>query len=306
MDWMMILVGASLCLAGFMAWKMFRIKREAEGLADWVEQSLDDMIMGKKIRESGTEEDTLPGKICEKMKRTEKVWTEKEKEESRKKMQLKELISDISHQTRTPITNQKLYLEILRGKTDRKDLLEIADRLERQTDKLDFLFQSMVKISRLENGMIQIEQKTENLISTLERAVSAVVPQAAKKEIAISVKAPEMLRIPHDKKWTEEAIYNLLDNGVKYTDRGGCIRISVLQREVFTEIHVQDTGKGIPEEHQAQIFRRFYREPEVHDIEGIGIGLYLTRVITEMQNGYIEVRSKEGKGSDFIIYLPNQ
>ena len=75
--------------------------------------------------------------------------------------------------------------------------------------------------------------------------------------------------------------------------------------EIFTEIHVRDTGKGIAPERQAQIFTRFYREPEVHSQDGVGIGLYLTRKIAELQGGYVEVRSEEGKGSDFCIFLPN-
>lgn len=304
MGWMILTTIASIVLAGVMIWKTYRMRRDIDQFSAWIEKSLETMISGEEIEEMETVEDTLTGKVCEKLKRTEHIWRQNEQENIRQKIRLKELISDISHQTRTPIANQKLYLEIMRSKTDRKDLLEIADRLEHQTDKLDFLFQSMVKLSRLENGIIQIEQKRQNLFHTLERAVSAVAPQAAKKGIEISVDAPEILMIRHDSKWTEEAIYNLLDNGVKYTNKGGEIHIRVLTREIFTEIHVEDTGKGIAIERQAQIFRRFYREPEVHDMEGIGIGLYLARMIVEMQKGFIEVCSEEGKGSDFIIYLP--
>ena len=92
---------------------------------------------------------------------------------------------------------------------------------------------------------------------------------------------------------------------MKYTGPGGSIAIRVVRGEIFTEIHVSDSGKGIALERQAQIFTRFYREPEVHDQEGVGIGLYLTRKIAELQGGYVQVRSEPGKGSDFCIYLPN-
>lgn len=306
MDWMMVITVVSLGLTGIMVWKTYKMKRDTDAFADWVGQNLEAMMSGNEIREMETDQDTLAGKVSDRLKRTEYIWRQKEQESSRQKLRLKELISDISHQTRTPVANQKLYLEILRSKTDRKEILEIADKLERQTDKLDFLFQSLVKLSRLENGIIQIEKKEEDLIHTLERAVSSVVPKAAQKEISIQVEAPETLGISHDPRWTEEAVYNLLDNGVKYTGRGGRIKICVLQREIFTEIHVKDTGKGIPASRRGQIFQRFYREPEVHDIEGIGIGLYLTRMIIEMQKGYIEVRSEGDEGSDFIIYLPNE
>lgn len=110
----------------------------------------------------------------------------------------------------------------------------------------------------------------------------------------------------HDSKWTEEAIFNVLDNAVKYTAPKGCIHVKVIPQEIFTKISIQDNGKGILPERQAEIFTRFYREPEVHDIDGVGIGLYLSRRILELQNGYIEVRSEIGTGSEFCLYLPNE
>lgn len=109
----------------------------------------------------------------------------------------------------------------------------------------------------------------------------------------------------HDRKWTEEAIFNVLDNAVKYTDSKGRIEVQVILQEIFTKISIRDNGKGILPERQAEIFTRFYREPEVRDNHGVGIGLYLTRKILELQNGYIEVRSEAGKGSEFCLYLPN-
>ena len=97
---------------------------------------------------------------------------------------------------------------------------------------------------------------------------------------------------------------NLLDNAVKYTGENGRVEISIHVREIFAEICVSDNGKGIMQERQAQIFKRFYREPEVHAQEGIGVGLYLTRKIIEMQDGYIEVASRPGEGACFRIFLP--
>ena len=131
------------------------------------------------------------------------------------------------------------------------------------------------------------------------------MPSAAKKGIELSVDCDEDLMVRHDSKWTEEAVFNVLDNAVKYTESGGSIHVAVKCQEVFAKISVRDTGKGIAPERQAEIFTRFYREPEIHDESGIGIGLYLARKILELQNGYIEVRSQEGEGSEFNLYLPN-
>ena len=250
-------------------------------------------------------QDTLWSKTSEKLQRVNHIWNRKEEETLREKRMMKELISDISHQTRTPIANLKLYMEFLQEEELSEHGKEFLTKMERQTEKLDFLLQSMVKMSRLETGIIRIQSQGTDRRETLGQAVGAIVPKAEKKGIQLFAECEGEILISHDKKWTEEAIFNILDNGVKYTDEGGAIRIRVNVQEMFTKISIRDTGKGIAPERQAEIFARFYREPEVHDQEGIGIGLYLARKIIELQNGYIEVRSEAGQGADFQIYLPN-
>ena len=122
--------------------------------------------------------------------------------------------------------------------------------------------------------------------------------------LTLSVDCPEDLTVSHDSKWTSEALFNLLDNAVKYTPAGGKIAVSVVLWEMYVEIKVTDTGKGISESNQAAIFQRFYREEEVHEQQGVGIGLYLAREIVTRQGGYIKVVSEPGKGSEFSIMLP--
>ena len=200
----------------------------------------------------------------------------------------------------------KAYLSLLREETQPDRQEEFLNSLDKQADKLEFLLQSMVKMSRLETGLIQVQMKTSDLCTTIRKAIEEIVPAAAGKQIALYVECPDRLWLLHDSKWTEEAIFNVLDNAVKYTQRGGEIHISVTRQEIFTKISIQDNGKGIALERQAEIFKRFYREPEVHEEPGIGIGLYLTRKILELQNGYIEVRSGEGEGSVFCLYLPER
>ena len=215
-------------------------------------------------------------------------------------------MSDISHQTKTPIANIKLYLDIMEDETDFNNNKEYLKKMNSQVDKLVFLLQNIVKMSRLETGTIKIQKQNVPLADTLAKAISNVVIKADKKNIKIDVQYDEQLVLKHDKKWTAEAIFNILDNAVKYTEVGGNIHIVVCRQELFTKISIEDTGKGIALERQATIFTRFYREPEVHDKEGIGIGLYLARKIITQQNGYIEVQSQAGQGSKFMIYLPNR
>lgn len=286
--------------------RLQRLKKEVDRFTEQMAQWLDDVMMEKEIGRPAEDTDTLESKFHEKICQIQYVFRRKKEETIREKAVIKELISDISHQTKTPMTNMKLYLDMLKDEllSDKgKDFL--AD-LDAQTDKLDFLFQSMVKMSRMETGVIKIQRDCTSLLDTLGSAVAAIVPKAEGKQIQLFVQCEEDIMISHDKKWTEEAIFNILDNAVKYTETGGRIEINVSVLEIYTRISIRDSGKGIAPERQAEIFNRFYREPEVSDKEGIGIGLYLARKIIEMQNGYIEVRSQIGQGSDFQIYLMNQ
>ena len=275
--------------------RLGRKKKEIDQFSEKLEQALDALATGAEISVEEEMDDSLWGKISVRFKRLQEIWSEKEEESKKDKQQMKELISDISHQTKTPIANLKVYLELLQaGDLDEKETAEFLNRMEQQT-----------KMSRLETGIIEIRKKDVSVYDTLYRAVSAIVPRAGKKQMKIYVDCEEDLTVSHDSKWTEEAVFNLLENAVKYTDAGGKIWISAKKEEFFTRISVKDTGKGIAKERQAEIFQRFYREPEVHDEEGIGVGLYLAREIISMQEGYIEVVSEAGAGAEFRIFLPN-
>ena len=173
-----------------------------------------------------------------------------------------------------------------------------------QIEKLDFLMQAMIKTSRLETGIISLDRRIQPLYDTLAAALGGIVLNAERKNIHVSVACPKDIVLVHDRKWTGEALFNILDNAVKYTPADGDIQISVQGWEFYVKIDITDSGKGIAENRQGKIFRRFYREEEVHDIEGIGIGLYLAREIVAMQGGYIKVASAVGCGSTFSVFLP--
>ena len=133
--------------------------------------------------------------------------------------------------------------------------------------------------------------------------LGGILLNAEKKQIDVQVECPEHLDARHDRKWTSEALFNILDNAVKYTPAGGQIRVSVEGWEMYVKINIADTGIGISEQHQGTIFKRFYREDAVHDVDGIGIGLYLAREIVTLQGGYIRVASEVGQGSTFSVFL---
>ena len=305
MDWLMeiVVIGFIAAVAGLL-WKNYRTKKEAERFAEKVETALDAIVTGKEWDLEEELEDSLWGRTGTQLEKVEQVFRKKEEESVCEKERVKGLISDISHQIKTPVANIKLYMELLEGENVSQDVQEFLKKIKGQTEKIDFLMQSMVKMSRLETGILQIHKEEKDLYQTIGRAVSAVVAEAAAKEIGLYVDCEKPMQIWHDSKWTEEAIYNILDNAVKYTENGGKIQIHARRQELFLQLSISDTGKGIALERQAEIFTRFYREPEVHEKPGVGIGLYLARTIMELQKGYIEVKSEPGKGACFSLYFP--
>lgn len=221
---------------------------------------------------------------------------------NREKEKIKELIADISHQTKTPVANILLYSQLLSEKELPEDGRECTEQLKRQAEKLNFLIGSLVKISRLETGVLALCPVKNNVSHLIEEVIAQIAPGAKEKNIALHFK-PNDLYACFDRKWTAEAVYNIADNAVKYTPQGGNVAIDLLDTELFVRIAVQDTGIGIPEEETAKIFGRFYRSHTVSDQEGVGIGLFLAREIIAKEGGYIRVMSKTGKGSSFFVYL---
>ena len=219
------------------------------------------------------------------------------------KDKIKTLIADISHQTKTPIANILLYTQLLREQSLPEESQPCVDSLESQSRKLQSLIDALVKTSRLESGIISLRPSAGNLASVIQSAISQLAPQAEEKGISIVAESKDADAV-FDPKWTEEAIFNLLDNAVKYTPSDGEVRISVTSYELFSAVHISDTGPGIPEEEQPKVFQRFYRGMEHQNEEGVGIGLYLVRQIAEGQGGYVKVISEKGMGSTFSLYLP--
>lgn len=217
--------------------------------------------------------------------------------------QLAQTIGDISHQTRTPIANIKLYAELLQEQDLNGDARELAEQIGSQSAKLEFLIQALVKTSRLETGVVQPAPEYSMVAELLEVLESSYRSAAEEKGLSFSVSCPPEASARFDRKWTAEALGNFVDNAIKYTDKGN-ISISVQQYELFCRVDVSDTGIGIPEAEQAAIFQRFYRGEEVRQRDGVGIGLYLARQIISAQGGYVKVRSAPGQGAVFSIFLP--
>lgn len=219
---------------------------------------------------------------------------------------LKELITNISHQTKTPLTNILLYAGLLEELKIDETATEYVKEISSQAKKLEQLIASFVKMSRLETGVFQYHGKEVSLDKFAHRIADSGKAKAKEKNISIVVVPEENASARFDPKWTEEAITNILDNAIKYSPVGSQITISTFQYEMFSGIKVVDEGIGIEEYDIPKIFQRFYRGESVTEQEGIGVGLFVAREIIEAQGGYIKVTSKVKKGSTFAVYLPRQ
>lgn len=221
------------------------------------------------------------------------------------KEKIKELIADISHQTKTPIANILLYAQLLEEQELPQQSMDCVMALRGQAEKLNFLIASLVKLSRLETGVFTLRPVYTAITPMLEDTVEQFLPKVTQKGLQLIIEPTEAYAI-FDYKWTQEALCNLVDNAIKYTPPGGRIQISVKEYNLFCRIDVADTGIGISEEEQAKVFSRFYRSPSVSEQDGVGIGLYLTRQILSEQGGYIKVTSSLGRGSVFSMFLPRE
>lgn len=231
----------------------------------------------------------------------------------REKEETKTLVTDLSHQLKTPVAALTSCFHILKNPDlSEKERMEFQCRMEQQLHSLEQLIGALVNISRMETGMIQLRPEKSRIFDTILEAVNRIWIKAQQKEIEIQMEAEdniEVLRISHDRKWLCEALVNILDNAVKYSPPGTMITLRTIQMTAFLRIEIQDQGIGIPRENYHKVFQRFYRgkQPEVQKEEGAGVGLYLARKIIEGHHGIISLdtrRMKKEKGTIFVIQLP--
>lgn len=296
----------SLIVLGLAAALNRAYRKQVLDLADTVCRSVD-QLSGGEIPAADPQEDTLISKIQMKLDKLSDITYAAVSRQTHQKEEVQQMVSDISHQLKTPIANITMYSAMLDNDSftsgQKQEFLKV---IQSQVEKMEFLVEALAKMSRLESHLIHLEIRSAKIYETLFQAVSQVSSSAEKKQISLSIECDEALLLPHDARWTAEAIFNILDNAVKYTPANGLVSVCVEPWELFTKIDIQDNGIGISLEHYEDIFKRFYREGKVHQTEGFGIGLYLSREIITQQGGYIKVKSKENEGTVFSVFLPNE
>ncbi len=278
--------------------------RQLSDFSNDICETVDILMEGQELPNFFPYEETVISKVQSKLLQYYEKMKDEQQQSRQDKQTIQELVSDISHQVKTPTANIQMITGILNQHELPPDKQkEFLDLMTVQIDKLDFLMQSLIKMSRLETGVFVLHMEETRLCDTIAGAMSIILAEAEKKNIQLLADCDSKLTVKHDSKWTAEAIGNILDNAVKYTPEGGIISISVRPWQFYTRIDISDTGIGIDQENYNAIFQRFYRAEEVTAEKGGGLGLYLARGIIAQQNGYITVKSKKGKGSTFSVFL---
>lgn len=248
-------------------------------------------------------EDTLTARLQHQLLKLRNILTAQNQMLAQEKEQIKTLISDISHQIKTPIAAANTFAELLSdGELSAEERTEYITTLQMSLGKLTFLTNSLIKMSRLESDIISLKPEKNSLNEIVLQAVKTVYAKAKEKGILITFECDQTFEAVLDFNWTAEVISNVIDNAVKYTPQGGFVRLQITEYPSFLRLDISDSGVGIPEEEQAKIFGRFYRGKQSVGTDGVGIGLYLTREIINKQNGYMKVSSDEN-GSTFSMFL---
>ena len=275
-------------------------------LDDMLEQLtflIEELVGDQEVHVFSELEDTLLSRLQHQLLKLRSILITQNQLLDREKKQIKALISDISHQIKTPVASANTFVQLLNDDTlseeERKEYIAI---LQGSLEKLTFLVNSLVKMSRLESGIIALKPEKNSLNDIILQAVKSVYSKAKAKDITIVFDCEEDYKLYLDFNWTTEAITNVLDNAVKYTQNGGTVRLNITEYASYLRLDITDNGIGIPEEEQAQIFNRFYRGKYSAGVDGVGIGLYLTRDIMNKQKGYIKVISDETR-TTFALFF---
>lgn len=250
-------------------------------------------------------EDTVLSRLQQQVERLASIWTGQNQQAKRDRDEIQSMVSDLSHQLKTPVATLQIYGSLLsQPELSPEQRQEYGIRMRRALERLDFLLDSMVKLSRLESGSIRLQPCASDVEELVLNAALQVRKAAEEKNINVSIQPPPApISVCCDQKWTEEAMFNILDNAVKYTPNGGRVTLTLEAYETYCCVSISDTGCGIPAEEIPKVFQRFYRGKNTQNIDGAGLGLALSRKIVQAQGGWIKVASDRA-GSQFSVFLP--
>lgn len=297
---MYLVIGTSVLLGVVLgAGGMYGLQRRYRGQElKKIVKMAEDILNEKRIEAAASGEETLCAKAEHNLVRVQEVMQGRRDDAEKSRDSIQKLITEIAHQMRTPLTNMETYLRFLRESAGKeaeeaeKHLKYIA-AMEESTGKLHFLVENFIKMSRLEQQVIPIKKEERDILRTVRNALGQIYGQAEMKDIRFQITLLKEAVYLHDPNWLGEAIYNLLDNAVKYSQNGDTVEVSMEKNEMFLKIRIRDYGIGIEAGEENLIFQRFYRGKRVTVQQGYGIGLYLSRIIVNRHGGFLAAKRME-------------
>ena len=302
---MVIAITISLAVL-FCALTVFFSRRYVKKTYASIDTILDSVLAKNTNLMFETEADSRLSKLTHKAKKIIQMNSVAISQTKMEKEIIQSFLSDMSHQMKTPLSGIAMYTDLLlEGNITAVEQQEFFTRIKSGTDKLQWMMDSLVKMSRLEVGAIELTPVLAGIKKTISDSISGVYGAAAKKNLSINTAYFEDMLLLHDRKWTSEAITNVLENAIKYSSPDEKINIAVETLSIYTKISITDFGIGIPPDEWNAIFKRFYRGKNVKAVEGAGLGLYLASLIFQKQGGYILVDSKPNEHTTFSMFLQN-
>ena len=269
-----------------------------------ISELIENLIAGKEKMIFPIAEDTILSKLQGQLLKLYDILRSYEEKEQKMRKQLDENIGNLVHQINTPITNIGLYVDFMkRDDLGQEESRQFLNCIEEQAQKLSWLGEGFSKISRIETGIIRLKPQSQEILPVILSAVNQVMMKAERKEMDIELKGERHLTAMMDEKWTTEAIFNVLDNAVKYGTEGTRIEIEITALTGYVCVSIRNNGIRIEKEEYYKVFKRFYRGTGARNEEGVGLGLYIAKEILEGERGYIKVETLQDGRVEFSLYF---
>lgn len=299
-------------LAGYGVWNImlflvsyFRICTEVNKVMEKMNDSIKSLIGGHPRQNFSMEEESLQGKFQMQLLKLYHMMDGAREAEEHMRKEMGGIVADLVHQINTPVTNIQMYSQFLaQDELSPEEREEMCQVIQSQVEKLGWFAEGFGKTARLEGDIMKIQPTPQPILHMILGAIDQIALKAQKHGNEILLNGDQEIKAVYDRRWTEEAVFNVLDNAVKYSRESTPIIVEMTAYQLFVKIDIKNYGEPIRKEDYNQIFKRFYRGSNAALVkEGVGLGLYLTRKILTEQGGYIKAGADGSAGNVFSIFL---